>query len=42
LANTVALSQLSEGVDACQYDVDLFKQKVPSKKNETYQDGGFK
>lgn len=29
-----------EGFDACQYAVDQFKQRLPTKKNETYQDGG--
>jgi molybdopterin synthase catalytic subunit len=42
LVIAVASSHRSEGFDACQYDVNQFEQKLPTKQKETYQDGSVK
>ena len=39
LVIAVASSHRGEGFNACQYAVDQFKQRLPTKKTETYQDG---
>jgi len=39
LVVAVASAHRSEGFAACQYAIDQFKQKLPTKKTETYQDG---
>jgi molybdopterin synthase catalytic subunit len=39
LVVTVASSHRSEGFAACQYVIDQFKERLPTKKTETYQDG---
>ena len=39
LVIAVASAHRSEGFNACQYAVDQFKQRLPTKKKETYQDG---
>ena len=35
----VAAAHRQEGFAACQYAIDQFKQKLPTQKKETYQDG---
>ncbi len=35
----VASAHRKEGFAACQYAIDQFKEKLPTKKKETYQDG---
>lgn len=35
----VASAHRQEGFNACQYAVDQFKQRLPTRKKETYQDG---
>jgi len=42
LVVAVASAHRSEGFSACQYTIDHFKQKLPTKKTETYQDGSVK
>ena len=39
LVVAVAAAHRREGFDACQYAIDQFKQKLPTHKKETYQDG---
>ena len=39
LVIAVASAHRNEGFNACQYAVDQFKQRLPTKKKETYQDG---
>ncbi|MCX5820982.1 MAG: molybdenum cofactor biosynthesis protein MoaE [Deltaproteobacteria bacterium] len=39
LVIAVASAHRGEGFNACQYAVDQFKQRLPTKKAETYQDG---
>ena len=39
LVVAVASAHRSEGFAACQYAIDRFKQELPTKKRETYQDG---
>ncbi len=39
LVVAVASSHRSEGFAACQYVINQFKQKLPTQKTETYQDG---
>jgi len=42
LVVAVASAHRSEGFAACQYAIDQFKQKLPTKKTETYQDGSVR
>ena len=39
LVVAVASAHRSEGFAACQYLIDQFKQRLPTQKTETYQDG---
>ena len=39
LVVAVASAHRREGFAACQYIIDQFKQKLPTQKRETYQDG---
>lgn len=39
LVIAVAAAHRHEGFNACQYTVDQFKQRLPTRKKETYQDG---
>jgi molybdopterin synthase catalytic subunit len=39
LVIAVASAHRHEGFNACQYVVDQFKQRLPTRKTETYQDG---
>lgn len=39
LVVAVAAAHRGEGFAACQYAVDRFKQKLPTRKRETYKDG---
>jgi len=39
LVIAVASAHRDEGFNACQYAIDQFKQKLPTRKKETYQDG---
>ena len=39
LVVAVASAHRSEGFSACQYAIDQFKQRLPTRKIETYQDG---
>ena len=39
LVVAVASAHRQEGLAACQRAIDLFKEKLPTKKRETYQDG---
>jgi len=39
LVVAVASAHRSEGFVACQYVIDQFKQRLPTQKTETYQDG---
>jgi molybdopterin synthase catalytic subunit len=39
LVVAIASAHRVEGFAACQYAIDQFKQKLPTKKKETYQDG---
>jgi len=41
LVIAVASAHRKEGFAACQYAVDAFKQKLPTRKKETYQDGSI-
>ncbi|MBA7494065.1 Molybdopterin synthase catalytic subunit [subsurface metagenome] len=41
LVIAVASAHRKEGFAACQYAVDRFKQKLPARKKETYQDGSI-
>ena len=40
LVVAVASAHRAEGFAACQYAIDQFKQRLPTQKMETYQDGG--
>ena len=37
----IAAAHRQEGFAACQYAIDQFKQKLPTQKKETYQDGTY-
>jgi len=37
----VAATHRQEGFAACQYAIDQFKQRIPTQKRETYQDGSI-
>ena len=39
LVVAIASAHRSEGFAACQYAIDQFKERLPTKKTETYQDG---
>jgi molybdopterin synthase catalytic subunit len=39
LVVAIASTHRQEGFAACQYAIDQFKQKLPTQKRETYQDG---
>ena len=39
LVVAIASAHRQEGFAACQYAIDQFKQKLPTQKKETYQDG---
>ncbi len=39
LVVAIASAHRNEGFAACQYAIDQFKQKLPTRKKETYQDG---
>ncbi len=39
LVIAIASAHREEGLAACRYAVDLFKQRLPTRKKETYQDG---
>jgi molybdopterin synthase catalytic subunit len=41
LVLAVASSHREEGFQACQYAIDQFKKKLPTRKRETYYDGSF-
>ncbi len=41
LVVAIAAAHRKEGFAASQYAIDLFKQKIPTKKRETYQDGSI-
>ena len=38
LVVTIAAAHRTEGFAACQYAIDAFKEKIPTRKKETYQD----
>ena len=38
----IASAHRQEGFAACQYAIDQFKQKLPTNKKETYQDGSIR
>ena len=40
LVVAIAAAHREEGFAACQYAIDQFKQQLPTRKKETYQDGG--
>ncbi|MFH1169875.1 MAG: molybdenum cofactor biosynthesis protein MoaE [Chloroflexota bacterium] len=42
LVVAVASAHRREGFAACQYIIDRFKQRLPTRKTETYQDGSIK
>jgi len=42
LVIAVASAHRHEGFNACQYAVDQFKQRLPTRKTETYQNGSVK
>ena len=42
LVIAIAAAHREEGLAACQQTVDLFKQKLPTQKKETYQDGSVR
>jgi molybdopterin synthase catalytic subunit len=42
LVVAIAAAHRTEGFAACQYAIDQFKQKLPTKKTETYQDGSVR
>jgi len=42
LVIAVASAHRSEGFNACQYAVDQFKQRLPTRKKETYLDGNVR
>jgi len=41
LVVAIASAHRGEGFAACQYAIDQFKQKFPTRKKETYQDGSI-
>ena len=41
LVVAIASAHRGEGFAACQYAIDRFKQKLPTRKKETYQDGSI-
>jgi len=41
LVVAIASAHRREGFAACQYAIDRFKQKLPTRKKETYQDGSI-
>jgi molybdopterin synthase catalytic subunit len=41
LVIAVASAHRQEGFNACQYTVDQFKKRLPTRKKETYQDGSI-
>jgi molybdopterin synthase catalytic subunit len=41
LVVAVASAHRREGFDACQYIINQFKERLPTKKTETYQDGSL-
>ena len=41
LVVAVASAHRSEGFAACQYIIDKFKERLPTRKTETYQDGSI-
>ncbi len=41
LVVAVASAHRSEGFAACQYVIDQFKERLPTRKTETYQDGSI-
>jgi len=41
LVVAVAAAHRQEGFAACQYAIDQFKQKLPTQKKETYEDGSI-
>jgi len=41
LVIAIASAHRKEGLAACQYAIDLFKQSLPTQKTETYQDGSI-
>ncbi|GAH81870.1 unnamed protein product, partial [marine sediment metagenome] len=41
LVIAVAATHRQEGFAACQYAIDQFKQRLPTRKKETYQDGSI-
>ncbi len=41
LVVAIASAHRSEGFAACQYVIDQFKERLPTKKTETYQDGSM-
>lgn len=41
LVVAVATAHRKEGFAACQYVIDRFKQKLPTRKRETYEDGSI-
>ena len=41
LVVAIAAAHRKEGFAACQYVIDQFKQKLPTRKKETYQDGSI-
>jgi len=41
LVVAIAAAHRQEGIAACQYAVDRFKQKLPTHKRETYRDGSI-
>ena len=41
LVVAIASAHRQEGFAACQYAIDQFKQKLPTQKKETYQDGSI-
>ena len=41
LVVAIAAAHREEGFAACQYAIDQFKQKLPTRKKETYEDGSI-
>ena len=41
LVVAIASAHRKEGLAACQYVIDRFKQKLPTRKKETYEDGSI-
>ena len=41
LVVAISSAHRQDGFAACQYAIDRFKQKLPTKKMETYEDGSF-